>query len=67
MGDATTATRTGRRTDELGRLRQMIYGYVRWARARPARFKLTFGPSSQTTDELKEATICLRSSADVVG
>jgi AcrR family transcriptional regulator len=55
MGDATTAMHARRRTDALSRLRQMIHGYVRWARARPARFKLTFGPWSQSTAELKEA------------
>jgi AcrR family transcriptional regulator len=55
MGGASTSTRLAQRADALSRLRQLIHGYVHWARARPARFKLTFGPWSQSTAELKEA------------
>jgi AcrR family transcriptional regulator len=49
-----------RRGDALTRLRQLMHGYIRWARARPARFKLTFGPWSQGTDELKDAATAAR-------
>jgi AcrR family transcriptional regulator len=47
-------------SDALGRLQEMIYGYARWAQARPARFKLTFGPWSAATDELTQAAAAAR-------
>lgn len=37
------------------RLRQIMRGYIAWARAKPARFKLTFGAWTRGNDELGEA------------
>jgi AcrR family transcriptional regulator len=36
-------------------MRLLMRGYVRWARAKPARFKLTFGPWTTENDDLGEA------------
>ncbi len=53
--NADAQPRARGRADPLSKLRQMIHGYVRWARARPERFKLTFQAWSQSTDELTQA------------
>jgi AcrR family transcriptional regulator len=50
----------GGRTNPLAALRVMMHGYVRWARARPERFKLTFGAWSQPTDDLQRAATSAR-------
>lgn len=36
-------------------LRALMHGYIRWAEAYPARFKLTFGPWTHDSKELGEA------------
>jgi AcrR family transcriptional regulator len=45
----------GTRTPPLEALRSLMHGYVRWARAYPARFKLTFGSWSHGSAELGDA------------
>lgn len=52
---ANAMNRAGARTSPLEALRSLMHGYVRWARAYPARFKLTFGPWSLDSTELAEA------------
>ena len=52
---ANAMNRAGARTSPLDALRSLMRGYVRWARAYPARFKLTFGPWSHDSAELGEA------------
>ena len=50
MGDA--ASKTGKPIDKL---RRLMHGYIRWARAYPQRFQLTFGPWTQQSQELGTA------------
>src|SRR5581483_2004496 len=35
-------------------IRRLMHGYIRWARAYPQRFRLTFGPWSRGSEELAE-------------
>jgi AcrR family transcriptional regulator len=51
--EAMTAIR--RRTSPIEALRAFSHGYIDWARAHPARFKLTFGSWMESNDELGEA------------
>ncbi len=57
---AAAMNRAGARTSPLEALRSLMHGYVRWARAYPARFKLTFGPWSHDSKELGEAATSAR-------
>jgi AcrR family transcriptional regulator len=52
---ANAMNRAGVRATPLDALRSLMHGYVRWARAYPARFKLTFGAWSHGSAELGEA------------
>lgn len=47
MGDA--ASKTGK---PIEKLRRLMHGYIRWARAYPQRFQLTFGAWKQQSQEL---------------
>jgi AcrR family transcriptional regulator len=46
--------------DSIGRLRQMMHSYIRWATRHPARFKLTFGPWADGPAELADAAAAAR-------
>jgi AcrR family transcriptional regulator len=50
MGAA--ASRTGK---PIEKLRRLMHGYIRWARAYPQRFQLTFGPWTHQSQELGTA------------
>jgi len=50
MGAAVS--RTGR---PIEKLRRLMHGYIRWARAHPQRFRLTFGSWTQDSQELGAA------------
>ncbi len=52
---AAAMNRAGARPSPLEALRSLMHGYVRWARAYPARFKLTFGSWSHDSAELGAA------------
>jgi AcrR family transcriptional regulator len=52
---ASAMNRAGAQASPLDALRSLMHGYVRWARAYPARFKLTFGAWSHDSAELGEA------------
>lgn len=50
---AMSAVRTG--TSPLVMLQRLMHGYIRWARAYPQRFRLTFGAWTADSSELGEA------------
>jgi AcrR family transcriptional regulator len=51
--EAMAAIRT--RTSPIEALRALAHGYIDWARAYPARFKLTFGSWTESNDGLGDA------------
>lgn len=52
---AQAMTDLGAARHPIETMRLLMRGYVRWARAKPARFKLTFGPWTSQNEDLGEA------------